>query len=205
MPANETVQESPITLTDLMRTRFKGLLDASGSFLNRIGIAPNTVTVIGLIGHLAGAVFLARGQLRIGGFILLFLAPVDALDGAMARQRGASSKFGAFFDSVTDRYSEALIFGGLLAHYAQLLDVGMAMVVFAAAIGSLLVSYTRARAEGLGFEARIGILSRMERYLILVPSLILGFPKIGIALVAGMANLTALQRAVHIWRQTHGR
>ncbi len=154
---------------------------------------------------MAAAGFLAYGNFLVGGLLLLFLAPVDALDGTMARLRGASSEYGAFVDSVIDRYSEMAMFFGLLIHYLREPDPAAAMLVFLAAAGSILVSYTRARGEALGYEVRSGLLTRLERYAVLIPSLVFGFPKIGIALVALFANFTAVQRFLHVRRQTPNR
>jgi CDP-diacylglycerol--glycerol-3-phosphate 3-phosphatidyltransferase len=198
---NETAQQPPQTLTEILRVRFKRLLDPVGAFLNRLGIAPNTLTLTGLAGNLVGAIFLARGQFLIGGLILLFMGPLDALDGTMARLRGEPTAFGGFIDSVTDRYSELIIYGGLLLHYALLSDVTMSMIAFAAASGSVLVSYARARAQSLGYEAKGGLLTRAERFIVLIPSLILGYPRVGLWLVAIFANLTAIQRILSVRRQ----
>jgi CDP-diacylglycerol--glycerol-3-phosphate 3-phosphatidyltransferase len=188
-----------------MRAKFKGVLDALGAWANRSGLEPNTITLLGLAGSFIGAFFLAWGSLPLGGIIILLMGLVDAVDGSMARQRGEPMKFGAFVDSVTDRYVELVIYLGLLIHFLRLGDPWTSGTIFLAAGGSVLVSYVKARAEGLGFEAKGGILTRMERYMVLVPSLVFGFPKIGIAAVALLANVTALQRIVHVRKQARGR
>jgi CDP-diacylglycerol--glycerol-3-phosphate 3-phosphatidyltransferase len=194
-------KQQPKTLTDQMRLIFKGVLEPIASFFNRLGILPNTMTIIGLVGHTIGAFFLYQGRMVVGGLILLTLAPIDALDGTMARLRGESSKFGAFVDSVTDRYSELVIFLALIIHYAQLGEWLNCIVVYMAAAGSVLVSYVRSRAEALGYEAKIGILTRMERYIVLIPCIIFGFPMVGLWIVAIMANVTAIQRIIYVRRQ----
>lgn len=198
-------EDKPKTLTDQLRVVFKGVLDPIAVFFNRLGILPNTMTLLGLVGHTIGAFFLFRGNMMIGGLIILAMAPVDALDGAMARLRGESSAFGAFVDSVTDRYSELVIFLGLIIFYtlqsAWLNCVG----VYLAAAGSIMVSYARARAEALGYEAKVGILTRLERYLVLVPTLILNVPMVGIWIVAVLANITAIQRIVYVRKQAYAR
>lgn len=191
----------PRSLSDLLRVRFKGLLDAIGGVFNNLGISPTTLTVAGLIGHLVAAFFIARGSLFLGGVILGVLAPVDAIDGTLARLSGVTSKFGAFVDSVMDRYSEMLLFGALMVYFANRFERTMVLWVFAAAAGSVLVSYARARGEALGFEVRSGLLTRLERYVILVPSLLLGFVRTGVVLVALLANFTAVQRFLHVRRQ----
>jgi CDP-diacylglycerol--glycerol-3-phosphate 3-phosphatidyltransferase len=191
------------TLTDQVRLIFKGVFDPIAAFFNRLGILPNTMTLMGLVGHTIGAFFLFQGNMLVGGLVILAMAPIDALDGAMARLRGESSDFGAFVDSVTDRYSELVVFLALIIFYAQQGEWLNCIVVYAAAAGSVLVSYVRSRAESLGFEAKVGILTRMERYFVLVPTLILNVPMVGLWIVAVMANITAIQRIVYVRRQAH--
>ena len=200
-----TEEKKKITFTDQMRVRFRGVLDPIGAFLNRIGLMPNTMTILGLIGNTVGAILLSQGQFTYGGLIILAMGPVDALDGTMARLRGEPSEFGAFVDSVTDRYSELVIFGGLLVFYVQDADWVMALVTYFAASGSVMVSYIRARASSLGYDTKVGILTRMERYLGLAPTLVLGYPWVGLWIIAILANITALQRIWDIRVQTQGK
>lgn len=201
MRANQPAKEKPRTLTDYLRVNFQHLLDPVGEFLNRIGINPNTVTLIGLAGNLVGAIFLAQGNFLLGGLLMWFMGPIDALDGVMARLKGEPSNFGAFVDSVTDRYSELTILGGLLFYYLTQADALTSALIFAAAAGSVLVSYVRARGEALGFTVKGGVLTRVERYLVLGPSLVFNIPVIGIAVVAVLANVTALQRILIVRSQ----
>jgi CDP-diacylglycerol--glycerol-3-phosphate 3-phosphatidyltransferase len=203
MRADDPAQSTQLTLTEYLRVKFKHLVDPIGAFLNRLGIAPNTLTFTGLIGNLIGAMFLAQGNFLVGGLIVLAMGPLDALDGTMARLRGEASDFGAFVDSVTDRYIELIIYGGLLVHYLQQSEFVWCWLVFAAAAGSVLVSYVKARAEGLNFEVKGGILTRAERYIVLAPSLVLGIPKVGIGIIALLANITALQRVYFVRRQAY--
>jgi CDP-diacylglycerol--glycerol-3-phosphate 3-phosphatidyltransferase len=151
-----------------------------------------------LLGHILASAFVVQGRFFAAGIVLLVFAPFDAIDGSMARLSGTASKLGAYVDSVVDRYAELVLFAGLLIYYAKADEQLMQLLVFGAAAGSVLVSYTRARAEGLGFEIRIGLATRLERYLILIPSLLLGFPHIGVGLVAILANFTALQRILEV-------
>lgn len=192
-----------MTFTDQLRVLFQGVLDPIGAFLNRLGLMPNTITILGLVGNTAGAIFLARGQMTLGGILILLMGPIDALDGTMARLRGMEGQFGAFVDSVTDRYSELVIFAGLLYYFAQQENQLATFLVFAAAAGSVLVSYIRARGQSLGWDTKIGILTRMERYLVLAPSLIFKIPLVGLWIIAIFANLTALQRIIDVRRQAY--
>ena len=194
-------QKSRWNLTDHLRGVFKGILDPIGAFLNRLGLYPNTMTILGLIGNTIGAIYLAMGHMTIGGILILLMGPVDALDGTMARLRGMTGEFGAFVDSVTDRYSELVIFGGLIYYYVSRQDAMATILVFAAAAGSVLVSYIRARASSLGVETKVGLLTRMERYLVLVPALVFNRPLWGLWVIAILANFTALQRIYDVRRQ----
>lgn len=200
IPSND---RSVVTLSDRMRRLFKGVLDPIAGFLNRLGLTPNMVTFLGLAGSFVGALFIARGEMTIAGFVILLAGPIDALDGAMARLRGEPSDFGGFIDSVTDRYSELLIFGGLTYHFFQQADLLAVMLTFTAAAGSVLVSYVKARAEGLGFQAKVGMLTRLERYLVLIPSLVFNVPLVAVWIMAVFTNFTALQRILHVRAQAH--
>jgi CDP-diacylglycerol---glycerol-3-phosphate 3-phosphatidyltransferase len=196
-------KKEAVTLTDILRARFKGVLEPIAGFLNRLGLMPNTATLLGLMGTAVGSLFLAMGQITVGGLIILIAAPMDALDGTMARMRGESSEFGAFVDSVTDRYAELVIFGGLIFYYVQHQDWLGVILSYLAAAGSVLVSYIRARAQSVGFETKIGIFTRVERYLVLIPSLIFNLPLIGVGVIALFANITAFQRIWHVRSQAY--
>jgi CDP-diacylglycerol--glycerol-3-phosphate 3-phosphatidyltransferase len=194
-------REQPKTLTEHLRLLFKDVLDSAGAFLHCLGFRPNILTLLGLVGNLVGASFLLWGKMVTGGLVILLMGPMDALDGAVARQAGKPRPFGAFFDSVIDRYSDLVVLLGLLLYYLQNGDWLICAAIYLAAAGSVLVSYTRARAESLGFDAKIGLLSRFERYSILSLSLIFNIPKVGIGIVAVLANVTALQRILYVRRQ----
>jgi CDP-diacylglycerol--glycerol-3-phosphate 3-phosphatidyltransferase len=192
-----------MTLTDSLRVRFKGILDPSAAFLNRLGIRPNTITILGLVGNVIGAVLLATGHITWGGILILLSGPLDALDGSMARLRGESSRFGAFLDSVTDRYSELIILGGLLVYMLQQQNWLACFLIYVAASGSVLVSYVKARAESLEFDAKVGILTRVERFIVLAPCLIFNIPLVALWILAVFANVTALQRIWHVRHQAY--
>ena len=186
-----------------MRVVFKGVLDPIGAFFNRLGIFPNTMTLLGLAGNVVGAVLIALGYMTVGGIVILVMGAIDSLDGTMARLRGMPSDFGAFVDSVTDRYSELVILAGLLYYFLHQGDWITGLGIYIAAAGSVLVSYIRARAASVGMDTKVGFLSRFERYLVLAPSLIFNIPKIGVWIIAIFANFTAIQRIVDVRRQAH--
>lgn len=194
-------ESQPKTFTDRLRLVFKGLLDGLGHGLIRLGLTANSLTLLGLLGNLVGAVLIGLGYITGGGLVILFTVPLDAVDGTVARLSGGETRFGAFLDSVSDRYAELGLFLGLLVYYFQHGEVIDLIGIFLAAAGSVMVSYARARAEGLGFEAKIGLLSRVERYLVILPALIFRIPMVGVWIVAVLSNLTAAQRVWHVWRQ----
>ena len=193
------------TFTDFLRVAFKWMLDPIAGFLYRIGLTPNSVTLLGVAGNIIAAYFIIRGQIMIGGIVMLIAWPVDALDGSMARLRGESSDWGAFVDSVSDRYSELIILGALLYHFAMTNQHTAEVVTFAAAAGSILVSYVKARAEAQSFSAKEGLLTRAERYLVLGPSLLFNIPVFGVWVIAILANFTALQRIWFVRAQAHAK
>ena len=188
------MEKERLTLTDQARRLLKGLIDPVAVFFNRLGVPPNTMTIVGLVGHAISSVFLAQGQMQWGAFFIIALGPVDALDGTMARLRGEASDWGAFVDSVVDRYSEVFLFGGLFWYYMQNQDYTACLLIYASVTGSILVSYVRARAQSLGLDVKIGLFTRMERYIVLVPALILGFIRPALWILAIGTHLTALQR-----------
>ncbi|MGD9030326.1 MAG: CDP-alcohol phosphatidyltransferase family protein [Anaerolineae bacterium] len=187
------------TLTDWARARAHVVLDPVAHLLGRLGVHPNALTILGfLLQTIVGALF-ALGRTRWGGALLLVIAPVDALDGAVARAVGKESAFGAFFDSTMDRLSDAVLILGLAWHLlrrAAWLEVALFLVALVAA---LMVSYTRARAESLGLSCKVGLLTRMERILLIA---VLSALRLTTALawsLAVLSILTFLQRVVHIY------
>jgi CDP-diacylglycerol---glycerol-3-phosphate 3-phosphatidyltransferase len=213
MIARESVYTNMVqkkTFTDYLRLWFKWVVDPLAKLFLRIGFTPNMMTMLGLAGNTVGAIFLSQGNMLVGGIFVLLMTPIDALDGTMARLRGDSGDFGAFVDSVSDRYSELIIYGGLLYYFLSIGEPLGGLLAFTAAAGSVLVSYVKSRAETLGYEAKIGILTRAERYLVLAPSLVLSYwvPSlvyVGLGIIAIFANITALQRIWHVRSQAHAR
>jgi CDP-diacylglycerol--glycerol-3-phosphate 3-phosphatidyltransferase len=193
----------PLTLTDRMRAWFKWIVDPLGKFFLQIGMTPNMMTTLGMLGNFLSAYFLSQGKMMLGGWVMLIVTPIDALDGTMARLRGDPSDFGAFVDSVSDRYAELAILGGLMYFFATQGNALGSTLAFAAASGSVLVSYIRARAESLGYESKVGLLTRVERYLVLAPLLVFNKPMIALWILAILGNFTALQRIWFVRKQAH--
>lgn len=178
----------------------------------RLGVTPNTLTVIGLLLSILTAMVIAQGFLVAGGLLVLFAGIFDMFDGAMARVNNTATTFGAFFDSTLDRYSESIILLGLLFYTLQRPDVHdflwpfaneqrwMITGIYIAVIGSLMVSYVKARAEGLGLECKTGLLARPERVVILALGLLTGTSIWAVIVLAIFSQVTVIERIVYVWR-----
>jgi phosphatidylglycerophosphate synthase len=174
-------------------------------------ITPNMLTLFGLVITGVGALLVAMGQLLIGGIVLAFAGFFDIFDGALARAAGKVYRYGAFLDSTVDRYSEGVVYLGILIYFLDHHDGFRPIIVLVALAGSYLVSYVRARAQSLGFTCDVGILARPERVVIIVAGLILeafglhvgGWTPLTLALVvlAVGTNFTAVQRVWVVWQQ----
>lgn len=178
------------------QNRFLDLLTPLIKMLARWGIHPNAFTLAGFVITLVAAAAFFEGELRIGGLLILAGGLCDCIDGNLARAMKKASRFGALFDSTIDRFSEFVMFLGILAYFISRNEYVTAIVVFMAMCGSVMVSYSRARAESLGFEAQAGLMQRPERIVFLglgalIHPVALTF---SVWLVAIFANLTVLQR-----------
>jgi CDP-diacylglycerol--glycerol-3-phosphate 3-phosphatidyltransferase len=189
------MNEERKSFSDLLRIWFKWVTDPLGAFFNRLGLRPNTMTILGVLGTTIGAFMIAQGNMLWGGLLILISVPFDALDGTMARLRGEANEWGAFVDSVADRYSELITYAGLLYYYLFTKPDNLAcLLVFISAAGSVLVSYVKARADSLDLYAKGGILTRVERYIVLAPALVFNQPLIALWILAILTNVTAIQR-----------
>lgn len=197
---------------------FVGLTGPVARALIRGGVHPNTITTLGTLVVIGSGVAFGYGLIRLGGALLLISGLFDILDGQVARQGGKTTTFGAFYDSTLDRVGEGAVFTGLIFYFLigplpdalRVRAVGAALV---ALVASLLVSYTRARAEGLGVECKVGIAARAERILLLgLPAMILGAGpgRPGVLLfwivvvLAIVSAITVIQRVVHVAEVARG-
>lgn len=159
-----------------------------------LGITPNMITVAGLIGSVAAAIAIANEQLILGGILVLVFGGLDMFDGAVARATGRATPFGALFDSVLDRMGEAVVLGGILIYELDRGNKEEVILAFAAVVGSILVSYVRARAEGLGLTMTSGLFTRPERIIVTGAALILGLLRPALWVLAVVTLLTVVQR-----------
>lgn len=177
-------------------------VDPIGVSLKRAGVSADVLTVTGIAVAAAGAVVVGNGYLRLGFVFLLLSGLPDLLDGAVAKAAGTTSVRGAFFDSVSDRVSDAFLFGGLAWYLASNNDGRISMLPVAVMAAAMLISYERAKAESLGFDAKGGIMERAERFIAVSVGLV--FPEILIPVLWVMLALTLVtagQRFVKVWRQ----
>ncbi len=185
---------------EALRARTAGLLSSIVRPLARAGLSPNVLTIVGFLAMVGVAWVLAQGYERWAGVLIVAVGLFDALDGALARSTGQTSRFGAFLDSTLDRFAEIALYLGLLYLYRA--DPLATVLVYLSITGSLMVSYTRARAEGLGLECKVGFFTRLERLGVLVLGLLLKRTILALLVLAVFSNLTALQRMWHVWRVT---
>lgn len=181
--------------------RVRGRMLVIGKLVAKTNLTPNAITVIGLGINVVVATIIAGGNLLLGGILLIFAGLFDVVDGAVARVTNQTTKFGAFFDSTLDRYADAIVLGGLLIYFTQDgSDTTAIVLTFVTLVGSLMISYTRSRAETLGIRGDVGFAQRAERVIILSVALIAGYPIWGLWVLAILTHITVLQRVIHVWR-----
>lgn len=199
-------EQPPSTLTDRLRQQAYSLINPIGHLLHRAGIHPDTITIVGLFLVLAACVPISQGELQWGAVLLILALPCDVLDGAVARAMQRKGRFGAVLDSSLDRYADGFIFAALSYHFAVQDRFEWLAITQIALLGTFLVSYLRARAEGVGVEAKLGILSRFERSAIIIPMLL--FPvllEVGVVVLAVGTNITAVQRLWFVYQTLKNR
>lgn len=172
----------------------KQLQDNIGRTVGGLGITPNMISLFGFFGNVLAAVLIARDELLIAGLVYLFFSALDMVDGAVARATGTASPYGAVFDAVLDRSSEALVLAACGWYFAERGEDIQAAFAYAAIFGSIAVSYMRARAEVVGMSMREGLFRRQERVALLSLGLLFNGLTVVILVLAVLANFTALQR-----------
>ena len=189
-------------LSERLRALTADLMRTVGTTLGRTGLSPSFFTGLGFVAVAADSVLIALGYLQLAGVLLIASLLLDSLDGAVARATGRVSAFGGFLDSTLDRWAEVALFFGMgvaLSRLGSTLDL---VFVYWAVCGSLLVSYTRARAESIGVPCKEGLFTRFERMVVMVVGLLTTWLGLANAIIALLATLTALQRLWYVWRQS---
>jgi CDP-diacylglycerol--glycerol-3-phosphate 3-phosphatidyltransferase len=195
-----------MNLINIRRNLAYHITDPMVRILSKSGITPNALTVINLVLNIVAAYVIATSHFRLGGVLILVSGLFDLLDGALARFTRQTTKFGAILDSVTDRISEAAIFCGLLIWYIPQGANLEIVLIFVVLIGSFLVSYIRARAEGVGWQCQVGLFTRAERVIVLAIGLLINqifIHSIFIALcvLAVFVFITVVQRLIYLRKQ----
>ena len=191
-----------MNLIDIRRNLAYRITDPIVGILSKSGITPNALTFINLALNIGAAFIIATGHFIIGGVLVLVAGLFDLLDGALARFIKQSTRFGAILDSVADRISEAAIFCGLLVWYIPQQATSLEIVlIFVVLIGSFLVSYIRARAEGLGWQCQVGLFTRAERVIVLAIGLLINQIFVALCILVVFVFITVVQRLVYLWKQ----
>lgn len=191
-------KETDVQLT--WKDRLDGSLAPLTRLFAKVGVTPDQLTLFGTALAAGTPGLLLTGHPMAAGIWLLFAGAFDTLDGALARNQGLKSSFGAFLDSSMDRISEAIVFAGFILYYYRLQQPEGVLVSFAACLLSQWVSYTRARAEGLGLECKVGLLTRAGRVALLAGGLLSGYLYPALVLVAAGSAVTSVQRILHVQR-----
>lgn len=186
-----------------LKTQVRGGLDPLVTFLLALHVHPNLLTLIGVVLGVVAGVVVSQGRVREGAIWLLVSGLFDMLDGQVARKSGTASRRGAFFDSTLDRYAEAAFFIGLMWLFASAGEVLSMLACVLVLTGSLLVSYARARAEGLGTECKVGLMERPERFVLTIAGCLAGGSVLVVVLwvMAVLVHATAAHRIVHVYRK----
>jgi len=215
-----------VFVSEKNKERYLRIVEPLGTLFARLGVHPNILSISGLILSIVAGVVYSTGNFLVGGCVAILAGTCDVLDGLLARKTGKASRFGAFFDSTLDRFGEVVMFAGLAWYFAggdsplpMLSPSGAGegspwavVFIILAIAGAFMVSYTRARAEGLGVECKVGMMQRPERFtLLILGSLLGGLPVMGrfimeltLFLLALTANITAIYRMVHVRNQLRG-
>lgn len=191
-----------LNLSETARTLAQPVLLPIVKILANLNVHPNLITILCFIGFLISATLIAYGEFLVAGILLLLFSPLDAVDGALARFSKKVTSFGAFLDSTLDRYGEIAIFLGFCYHFIVTDMPYQVILSFLGITGSLMVSYTRARAEGAGFECKVGMFTRFERILFLIISLLFNLVTLFLILISFLTYLTALQRIWYVYKQS---
>lgn len=190
-----------VDLVSIRRTAGSRIAGPIVGVLSRTGISPNAVTSLSLALSVATAGLVATGHFLLGGLLVLVSGLCDLLDGALARSTKRTTRFGAILDSTVDRASEAIVFCGLLIWYLPRGATLVPVLILVALIASFLVSYIRARAEGLGLQCQVGLFTRAERVIVLAVGLLVNQVIIALWVLVIFACVTVAQRLLYLWKQ----
>jgi CDP-diacylglycerol--glycerol-3-phosphate 3-phosphatidyltransferase len=182
------------------KERLRGVADPVAHLLLRVHVRPNQLTVLGLGVSLVAANAFFHGQLRLAACLLAVAGLFDFFDGSLARLAGSESAFGAFLDSVVDRYSDLVVLLGIVLFYERMDATAEVFFTMATLVGTIMVSYTKARAQSIGVRCEIGLMERPERMIVLIAGSVFNLLTAAIIALAILTNLTALHRILYVRR-----
>lgn len=189
------------SISGMLGTGGRWILDSIANQLAALNVNPNLLTLLGLFVNILAAVLFAKGMFSVAGLVVLFAGIFDMVDGEVARRTGRVTRFGAFFDSVIDRYSDMVLLLGLVVWYAKLDRIFYAGLVVVSLIGSIMTSYTRARAESLIPACKVGFLERPERIVLLIIASLTNRMGPAMWVMAILSNWTVSQRIWYTWQE----
>lgn len=187
------------------KTSLSRVGDPVARALLRARVRPNHLTVVGLGVSIVAACAIAQGRLRVAAVLLAAAGLCDFFDGALARLANRVSAFGAFLDSVVDRYSDLMVLLGVVLYYEALADTSGVCVTLVTIVGTIMVSYTKARAQSIGVTCEIGLMERPERLIVLIAGAVFNLLTPAMILLATLTNMTALQRILYTRRVSAAR
>ena len=182
------------------KTPFQRLGDPVARALLRARVRPNHLTVVGLGVSIVAALALADGRLRVGALLLALAGLFDFFDGSLARLANSVSAYGAFLDSVVDRYSDLVVLLGVVLYYHRAADTQGVLLTMITMVGTIMISYTKARAQSIGLACEIGLMERPERLIVLIAGATFNVLTPAVTVLAVLTNVTALQRILYTRR-----
>ena len=180
-------------------------IDRLAFILAKTGVPPNVITWSALALNLWACVFFAAGRFAAAGGLMIFAGLCDLLDGPVARKQNRVSKFGGFLESILDRYSDLMLFLGLLVYYVRVNRFPYAILAGTAMAGAVMVSYAKARAESLGPTSDVGFWERPERMVLMIVGGLANQMELALWILAIGPNITVVHRIIHTWQQTEGK
>ncbi|MBI1745201.1 MAG: CDP-alcohol phosphatidyltransferase family protein [Acidobacteria bacterium] len=191
-----------VTFTERIGRSVGFILDKIVWVVTLIGVSPNTLTLIGLVINVIAAYLLANGRFFEAGLVVIGAGLFDMIDGRVARAMNSDTKFGAFFDSVIDRFSDVVLFIGLIVHYARTSQISYVLITCIVLMGAVMTSYARARAESIIPKCKIGFTERPERIVLLIVGALFNRMAAVLWLMAILSNWTVIDRIIYTWKET---
>lgn len=189
-------------LSNQFKDKVERMSEPVARVLLRTSLKPNHLTVLGFVASVLTCLSYAGGKLKLAGVFLIIAGVFDILDGSLARVSGQVTPFGGFLDSVLDRYSDIIVLFGIIYYYIHISEIKYVILTLFALLGSVMVSYTRARAESIILNCEVGLMERAERMILLIIGSLFNILWLSLWILALLINITAFQRIYHTWKFT---